>query len=654
MEEESHNDDTSNHNGGFLNLNRVAGYRPQRSWRSWLIGHPLPSGDAPNQAIGKAVGLAVFAGDALSSVAYAPPEMLLVLAAAGTAAFGYAFPIALAVTVLLAIVTVSYQQTIYAYPSGGGAYIVARDNLGEIPAQIAGVALQIDYLLLAAVATSSAADQIVSAYPSLLSYRMWIAISLIALIVVANLRGVKESGLLFAIPTYIFMITTFLVILVGFIRYFMGTLGVVPNPPPLEMIHTAQPLTFFLLLKAFTSGTTALTGVESISNGVTAFKEPRTHNAAITMIWMSSILGVLFLGIMYLLSVIHAIPSETETVISQLARTVFGSRGIFYLSVVAGTTIILVLAANTAFAAFPRLAAIQAADGFLPRQLTYRGSRLVYSRGIILLGIIASLLVFGFRASVTALIPIWAIGVFLSFTLSQLGMARRWWKIGHLPQGKEVHERGSTLRYQSGWQMKLIVNGLGALCTAVVTGVFAVANFREIAWMILLLLPLMVAGLFAIHRHYVTLAHDLSLEHYGEPPPAKRHRVLIPVSTIHRGTLEALEYALSLSDDVTAIYISIDQEQKAALQHKWDEWGKGVRLLVIDSPYRRFLEPFLEYINELSNILQPNERLTIIVPQFVPKHWWHNLLHTQTAFWLRFVLLNKKGVVITEVPYQVH
>jgi amino acid transporter len=481
-----------------------------------------------------------------------------------------------------------------------------------------------------------------------------IAISLIAVIVLANLRGVKESGLLFAIPTYIFMVTTFLVIIVGFIRYFMGTLGVVLDPPPMEMIHPAQPLTFFLLLKAFTSGTTALTGVESISNGVTAFKEPRTHNAAITMIWMSSILGVLFLGIMYLLGVIQAIPSETETVISQLARTVFGGRGIFYLSVVAGTTIILILAANTAFAAFPRLAAIQAADGFLPRQLTYRGSRLVYSRGIILLGIIASLLVFGFRARVTALIPIWAIGVFLSFTLSQLGMARRWWKIGHIPKGEEVRERGSTLRYQSGWQWKLIVNGLGALCTTVVTGVFALANFREIAWIILILIPLMVAGLFAIHRHYVSLAHDLSLEHYGEPPPARRHRVVIPVSTIHRGTLEALDYALSLSHDVTAVYISIDQEQKATLQGKWDEWGKGVRLLVIDSPYRRFLEPFLEYINELSNILQPNERLTIVVPQFVPKHWWHNLLHTQTAFWLRFVLLNKKGVVITEVPYQVH
>ncbi len=327
--EKPRNNGESKQEGEVLNVYRIATYKSPRSWRTWLIGHPLPSVDAPHQAISKAIGLAVFAGDALSSVAYAPPEMLLVLSAAGAAAFRYAFPISLAITVLLVIVTISYQQTIYAYPGGGGAYIVARDNLGEIPAQVAGVALQIDYLLLAAVAASSAAAQIVSAYPSLLPYRVVIAIGLIAVIIVANLRGVKESGIVFAIPTYIFMATTFLVIIVGFIRYFTGTLGSVVNPPLLEIANPTQPLTFFLILKAFTSGTTALTGVESISNGVTAFKEPRTHNAGITMIWMSSILAVLFLGITYLLGAIGAVPSETETVISQLARTVFVSRNVF-------------------------------------------------------------------------------------------------------------------------------------------------------------------------------------------------------------------------------------------------------------------------------------------------------------------------------------
>ena len=426
-------------------IHGVTRYEPPRSWRTWLIGRPLPSADAPHQTIGKAIGLAVFAGDALSSVAYAPQETLVMLAAAGTAAFSYAFPIALAVTILLTIVTISYQQTIHAYPGGGGAYIVARDNLGEIQAQIAGAALLIDYVLLAAVAVSSGSAQIVSAFPNLLPHRVTIAIVLVIVIMIANLRGVKESGTVFAIPTYVFLVTIFLAVGVGLFRYFTGSLGVVVDPPPMEMIHAAQPVTLFLILRAFANGTTALTGIECISNGVTAFKEPRSHNAGVTMIWMASILGVLFLSITFLLGEIGAIPSETETVISQLARTVFDGRGLLYLSIVAGTTIILVLATNTAFADFPRLAALQAGDGFLPRQLTYRGSRLVFSRGIVALGVIASLLVFIFNASVTALVPLWAIGVFLSFTLSQLGMARRWWKIGHLAPGVEIRERGSTL-----------------------------------------------------------------------------------------------------------------------------------------------------------------------------------------------------------------
>ena len=319
---------------------------------------PLPTADAPHQTIGKAIGLAVFAGDALSSVAYAPQETLVILAAAGMAGFSYAFPIAVMVTILLAIVTISYQQTIHAYPGGGGAYIVARDNLGEVAAQTAGAALLTDYVLLAAVAVSSGAAQIVSAYPFLLPYRVPLAVGLILFIMLANLRGVKESGTAFAIPTYFFLVTIFLTVGVGFVRYFTGTLGTVVDPPEMEMVHAAQPVTLFLILRAFANGTTALTGVECISNGVTAFKEPRSHNAGITMIWMASILGVLFLGITFLLGEIGAVPSEAETVISQLARTVFDSRGLLYLSTIAGTTIILILATNTAFADFPRLAAL--------------------------------------------------------------------------------------------------------------------------------------------------------------------------------------------------------------------------------------------------------------------------------------------------------
>ena len=359
------------------------------------------------------------------------------------------------------------------------ARIVARDNLGEVAAQTAGAALLTDYVLLAAVAVSSGAAQIVSAFPSLLPYRVPLAVTLILVIMLANLRGVKESGTLFAIPTYFFLATTFLMVGLGFLRYITGNLGLVVDPPPMEFVGVMQPVTLFLILRAFANGTTALTGVECISNGVTAFKEPRSHNAGVTMIWMATILGVLFLGITYLLGIIGAVPSEAETVISQLARTVYGSRNLLYLATIAGTTIILVLATNTAFADFPRLAALHAGDGFLPHQLTYRGSRLVFSRGIVALGLIASLLVILFRASVTALVPLWAIGVFLSFTLSQTGMARRWWKIGHLAPGEEVRERGSTLRYAPGWKLRLVVNGFGAFCTLVVTIVFAATKFRD-------------------------------------------------------------------------------------------------------------------------------------------------------------------------------
>jgi amino acid transporter len=633
-------------------IEQVAKYKPRRSWRTWLIGRPLPTADAPHQTIGKAVGLAVFAGDALSSVAYAPEETLVILAAAGVAGFGYAFPIAVAVTVLLAIVTISYQQTIHAYPGGGGAYIVARDNLGEAAAQTAGAALLTDYILLAAVAVSSGAAQIVSAFPVLLPYRAPLAIGLILFIMLANLRGVRESGAFFAVPTYFFLATTFLTVGVGFFRYLTGTLGAVADPPEIHLVNAAQPVTLFLILRAFASGTTALTGVECISNGVTAFKEPRSHNAGVTMIWMSSILGVLFLGITFLLREIGAVPSESETVISQLARTAYDSRGLLYLSTVAGTTIILVLATNTAFADFPRLAALQAGDGFLPRQLTFRGSRLVFSGGIVALGVIASFLVFIFRASVTALIPLWAIGVFLSFTLSQAGMARRWWKIGHLAPGEEVRERGSTLRHEPGWRWRMVVNGFGAFVTAIVTIVFAATKFREGAVIVVLLIPALVAIFFAIHRHYANLAQDLSLDDFGMPQRTRHHRVIVPISGIHQGALAALDYARSLSPDVTAVHVSTDPAEVTRVRRLWEWWGDGVRLVIIDSPYRAFLEPLLEYVDTLCAQLQSNERLTIVVPHFVPGHWWHNLLHSQTAYWLRFALLHKRGVVIIEVPYQ--
>jgi amino acid transporter len=638
--------------GGSGVLHRTNGVEPRRSWHTWLIGRPLQTADAPHQTIGKAIGLAVFASDALSSTAYATQEILFILAAAGTAAFGYVFPISIAIVTLMAIVSLSYEQTIHAYPDGGGSYIVSRDNLGELPAQIAGAALLTDYILTVAVSISSGVAQLTSAFPFLYSYRVVIGVALVLFIMLLNLRGVKESGAVFAGPVYFFVTMMAITVLVGLFRAITGTLGQVVDPPPLETTGVLVPITAFLILHAFSSGTTALTGIECISNGITAFKEPRSRNAGITLVWMSLILGTLFLGISFLTGQIHAVPSEYETVISQLARTVFNGRNILYLMTIAGTTIILILAANTSFADFPRLSAMMGKDGFLPRQFAFRGSRLVFSYGIVVLAVVASILIIVFKASVNALIPLYAIGVFLSFSLSQAGMAHRWWKIGHLQPGIEVKERGSVLRYDPRWRIKMAINGFGALLTTVVVLVFARTKFFDGAWVILIVIPFIVVILSAIHRHYSRLATNLSLEHYGVPPAVVRHRVILLISGVHRGSLAALNYARTLSDDITALHVSIDPEETQRLRDKWETWGNNTRLVILDSPYRLMIEPVLQYIEELANQRQPNELITVVVPFFVPKKSAYNLLHMQTATTLRKVLSQKRGVVITEVPYK--
>jgi amino acid transporter len=636
-------------------MRRESDYQPPRSLSHWLIGRPLSTADAPHQTIGKAIGLAVFASDALSSTAYATQEIMIILAVAGTMAFGYVFPISLAIVALMVIVTISYEQTIHAYPGGGGAYIVSRDNLGETPAQVAGAALLTDYILTVAVSISAGVAQITSAYPELFPYRVWISVSAVFLIMLINLRGVKESGTAFSIPTYFFVVMLFVTVGIGLIRHFTGTLGIVVDPPHLEVHSVVSAITPFLLLHAFSSGTAALTGIEAISNGITAFKEPRSRNAGITLIWMAGILATLFLSISFLSTHIGAIPSETETVISQLGRTVFGGRGIPYLLVISATTVILIMAANTAFADFPRLSALAAQDGFLPRQLTFRGSRLVYSNGIITLSIIASILIIIFKASVTLLIPLYAIGVFLSFTLSQAGMARRWWKIGHMKEGEAVVERGSTLKYEPGWKFKMLINGFGAFCTAIVMVIFAVTKFREGAWIVLIIIPLLVKVFFTIHHHYKDLASHLSLDKFsGLPQRQTRHRVILPVSGIHQGALEALRYAKLLSEDVTAVHISLDPGETEKVQKKWKTWGEGTRLIILDSPFRLFIEPLLEYIEEIVENSQANETITIVVPQFMPSKRWHNALHMRTADVLRQELLSTHGVVVTDVPYHVH
>lgn len=641
-------------------IHRQTKIQPHRNLSHYLIGRPLQTADAPHETIGKAVGLAVFASDALSSTAYATQEILVILAAAGTLAFGYVFPIAIVIVGLLAIVVISYEQIIHAYPNGGGAYIVAFDNFGPFPALVAAAALLTDYILTVSVSVSSGVAQIISAYPNLFDYRVPISVSCVIFIMIINLRGVRESGAAFAMPSYLFIALMFITIGTGFFRLLNGTLGDVPNPP--EMEHFGEALTgvtAFLLLHAFSSGTAALTGVEAISNGITAFKKPRSRNAGITLIWMAFILGALFMGISYITKEIHAVPSEAETVISQLTRTIFNGQGLMYLLVIIATTVILILAANTAFAGFPRLSAMLAQDGYMPRQLTYRGSRLVYSYGIISLAVMASILIIVFQASVTRLMPLYAIGVFLSFTLAQAGMAKRWWRAGKLnPQEEDndtKEEARHELRYEKSWFIKMLSNGFGALCTAIVMLVFAVTKFRDGAWFVLILTPILIMIFLWIHRHYTNVSTSLSLEKYGEPPPYNiRHRVLVPISNVHQGTLAALRYARMLSEDITAIHISMEPTDTDLVRKNWEIWGRGTRLVIVDSPYRLFLEPLLDYINEILSSRQANETITIVVPHTVPDKRVHNALHMHTAEMLRRELLSTPGIVITEVPYQVH
>ncbi|HEX5836479.1 MAG TPA: APC family permease [Anaerolineales bacterium] len=636
-------------------IHRKTEIKPSRNISHYLIGRPLPTAEAEHETIGKAVGLAVFASDALSSTAYATQEILVILAAAGTIAYGYVFPISIVIVGLLAIVVISYEQIVHTYPQGGGAYIVASDNLGQFPALLAGAALLIEYFLTVSVSVSSGVAQIVSAYPALFDYRVAIAIVCVMLITVINLRGVRESGAAFAIPSFFFIAIMFVTIGTGLFRLLTGTLPDVIDPPEVEHFGEAiSGITAFLLLHAFSSGTAALTGVEAISNGITAFKEPRSRNAGITLIWMAFILGSLFIGISFLAREIGTVPSETETVISQIARTVFDGQGIMYLAVIAGTTVILILAANTSFAGFPRLSAMLARDGFMPRQLTYRGSRLVYSYGIIALAVIACIQIIIFQASVTRLIPLYAIGVFLSFTLAQGGMAWRWWRSGKLDPNKKPVDPSGHLHHDRRWLIKMISNGFGAFCTFIVMCVFAVTKFLDGAWIVLILIPMLIGIFLWIKKHYSGLANSLSLEKYGEPPPYNlRHRVLVPISNVHQGTLAALRYARMLSDDITAVHISMEPEDTEKVRRKWETWGRGTRLVIVDSPYRLFLEPLLDYINEILTSRQTNETITIVVPHFVPGKKVYKALHMQTAEMLRRELLSTPGVVITEVPYQI-
>ncbi len=632
------------------------------SFRRLLLGKRLQTDDLPHQAISKPVGLAVFASDALSSTAYATEEIFIILSLAlgggatiwitGGEILGLSIPIAIAIAVLLVIVTISYRQTIFAYPNGGGAYIVARDNLGELPAQVAGAALLTDYILTVAVSVSSGVAQIISAFPALDPWRVELAVIVIGLITVVNLRGVKESGAVFSIPTYFFLGMMFLTLATGFIRMLTGSL---PTVTGVEAIHhdVLEPLTLFLVLRAFSSGCTALTGIEAISNGIQAFKKPRSKNAAITLVWMSSILIVLFLGITVLANQIHAVPSHTETIISQMGRTVFGNGSILYYLMLAGTALILLMAANTSYADFPRLAALAAGDGFLPRQLTYRGGRLVFSWGIVALAIFASLLVIVAGARTTALIPLYAVGVFMSFTISQTGMVIHMRRVGRIKPGEVVKGLESDLEYDSHWRTKMMVSAVGALCTFIVMLVFAITKFRDGAWFVIILIPTLVLIFFRIHRHYKEVAIALSLKGGKVDTNVRPVQTLILIDNVHAETVRMVNFAKSLQHPWKAIHIGVSPERVKEVREKWQaRIGEG-ELEIIESPYRLLAEPIREYILNIKRET-PDVFIHIIMGHLVMDTFWEQALHQNTAFIFNLALGDMENVAVTQVPYQIH
>jgi amino acid transporter len=602
---------------GFVGLKRL------------LLGKPIPSHLAHHERLSRVTGLAVLSSDALSSVAYATDFILATLLVAGLAAFRYAIPISLVIAALLAIVAFSYRQTIHAYPTGGGAYIVSKQNIGPMAGLIAAASLLVDYTLTVSVSISAGVLAITSAEPQLVPYRVEMCLGFLLLLMLGNLRGIRESGRIFAVPTYVFVVSILALIAAGLYHYVTGQVTPIDPAPPNA---GTQPLTTFLLLTAFANGCTAMTGVEAVSNGVPAFRPPEDKNAAATLVMMAVLAIVMFTGITFLAHAYRVVPNETESGVSELARAIFGTRTILYYVVQAATTLILVLAANTAYADFPRLASIVSRDGYLPRQFMNQGDRLAFSNGILVLSAFAAILIIVFRGDTQSLLPLYMIGVFISFTLSQAGMVIHW---------RESREPG--------WHSSALINGFGAVVTGVVLIIVAVTKTFEGAWIVLLLIPVIVMVFKATRRHYDRVAAQLTLKGY-EPPVRRHNTVLIPIGGIQRAVVEALRYAETLSEDVRAIYVDVDPRSTTQIQRDWPAWGGKVQLVVLESPYRSVMEPLLEYIGQVEDE-RPDDYTTIILPEFVPARWWQHLLHNQRALLIKGALLFRPNTVVTSVPF---
>jgi amino acid transporter len=660
-----------------------------------LVGNPLKTQQAVHERLTKKTALAVFSSDALSSTAYATEEILLVLAAAVAFGQGYAFhyvvPISIGIAVLLGIVAASYRQTIHAYPSGGGAYIVAKENLGTTPGLVAGASLLVDYVLTVSVSIAAGVAAITSMvqgtrYAWLDEHKVLLCLIFIAFIAVVNLRGVRESGALFATPTYAFIVSFMFMIGYGLFHYFIyGGAAPVLGGDELKVAegYKFQPVTLLLILGAFSNGCAALTGIEAISNGVPAFKQPEARNASATLVVMAVLLTTMFLGTSVMAYLYGVHPHENETVISQFGRIMFtGAFGWFYYVVQITTALILVLAANTSFADFPRLASLLARDRFLPRQFANRGDKLVFSNGIVILAVFSAILVAVFGGDTSRLIPLYAVGVFLSFTLSQTGMVRHWLRARAEELGKKPATSGGSgelsakkveamalpdaqlesaethgtyfikdeVTDSTQWKKSIFINGIGAVATFVVLCVFITTKFIHGAWIVVVVIPVLVLMFRGIHKHYLRVANQLSTEGL-EPLNEIKNTVIVPISGIHRGVINALQYAKSISPNgVKAVYVDFDEDATRNLREKWEQWGSGVELVVLPSPYRELTRPLLRHIDRLRR-KNGEGFVTVILPEFIPARWWQQLLHNQSSLLLKGSLLFKKGVIVTSVPY---
>jgi amino acid transporter len=598
-----------------------------------LVGRPIPTFKAHHERLTVLAGLAVLSSDALSSVAYATEEILRVLMVGGHDALRFGPIIALLITMLLTIVVLSYRQTIFAYPKGGGAYTVAKENLGAWAGLIAAAALLIDYTLTVSVSIAAGVSAITSALPGFHINRVELGLFFIALLTIGNLRGLKESARLFGIPVYFFVGSMLVLVLAGLGRWAVGAVFPVTPEEPVATYGTGI-LTWFALLTAFANGCTAMTGVEAVSDGVPAFKEPESKHASQTLMLMAVLAITMFIGISVLAYHFEVIPSDRETVVSQIARGIFGGRNVWYYTVQAATMAILVLAANTAFADFPRLASIVARDRYMPRQFMNQGDKLAFSNGIVALAVAAAVLIVVFAGDPHLLIPLYMIGVFMSFTLSQTGMFLRWRRLR-----------------TPGWRTSATINGIGAVVTFVVLIIVAITKGVEGAWIVMILIPMLVLLFRETRVHYDNVADQLSLKGMEVDTTPHGHIVIVPIGGVHRAVIEALRYATALSKDVRAVYVNVNPESLAALKRDWPAWGSHVKLVVLQSPFRSLNEPLLDYIERIQTD-HPDDYITVVLPEFVARRWWHHLLHNQSAFVLKGALLFKKRVICTSVPFQ--